>query len=59
LLVIGLALALWLPRLGATKAVALCLVLMLGVVAVTQFLYLAHGLVLPMAALLALITDCP
>lgn len=55
LLVTGLALALWLPRLGATKAVALCLVLMLGVVAVTQFLYLEHGLVLPMAALLALI----
>ena len=55
LLVIGLTLALWLPRLGATKAVALCLVLMLGVVAVTQFLYLEHGLVMPMAALLALI----
>ena len=55
LLVIGLALALWLPRLGATKAVALCLVLMLGVIAATQFLYLEHGLVMPMAAPLALI----
>lgn len=59
LLGVGLMLVLLLPRLGATGASVLGAGLLLGATGLNQWLYQAHGLVLPLAATLALVlTAC-
>jgi adenylate cyclase len=51
----GLLLALWLPQLSAARAVALSVGTVAAVVALNTWLYLAHGLVLPLASTLVMV----
>ncbi len=55
LVVSGLLLALALPLLSASRAVALVLAVLGAVVGLNSWLYLAHGLVLPLASALVMI----
>lgn len=55
MVVAGLLLALVIPRLSATRAVLLSLGVFGAVIGLNTWLYLAHGLVLPMAATLVMV----
>jgi adenylate cyclase len=52
LLAVGLLLALWLPLLNAVGAAALSVAVVAGVIGLNTWLYLGHGLVLPLASIL-------
>ena len=54
LVVAGLVLALALPLLGAARAVLLSLAVVLAVIGLNTWLYLGHGLVLPLASTLVM-----